>query len=71
MSTSKLFRKHFGDIASVSLNNPNIENFFEELKEECLLEDKQRDCEHSWVYKILFDHTGKNICEKCHLLKDQ
>ena len=43
-----------------------MEKFFSELNEECLLEDKQRDCKHSWVYKILFEHTAENVCEKCH-----
>lgn len=67
MSSTQLFRKHFGEqYASVDLKHPNIEKFFSELNEECLLEDKQRDCEHSWFYKILFDHTAENVCEKCH-----
>ncbi len=35
------------------------------------LEDEQKQCSHSWVYKILHDHTAKNVCEKCHLVVDQ
>ena len=27
---------------------------------------KEPECDHSWVYKILFDHTAVSICEKCH-----
>jgi hypothetical protein len=62
MSSTELFRKHFGDqSASVDLKHPNMEKFFSELNEECLLEDKQKQCEH----------TAKNVCEKCHLGVDQ
>ncbi len=43
MSTNKLFIKHFGNIASVDLKHPNIENFFEELNQECLEEDKLKN----------------------------
>ncbi len=72
MSSTELFRKHFGDqSASVDLKHPNTEKFFSELNEECLLEDKQRQCNHSWVYKIMFDHTAKNVCEKCSLVVNQ
>ena len=72
MSSTELFRKHFGDqSASVDLKHSNMEMFFNELNEECLLEDKQKQCTHSWVYKILYDHTAKNVCEKCHLVVDQ
>jgi len=39
--------------------------------EKCLLEDKQKQCSHSWVYKILHDHTAQNVCEKCHLVVGQ
>jgi hypothetical protein len=39
MTTSELFNKHFGDTLIASLSHPNAEAFFEELKEECLLED--------------------------------
>ena len=72
MSSTELFRKHFGDQSVfVDLKHPNMEKFFSELNEECLLEDKQKQCSHSWVYKILHDHTAKNVCEKCHLVVGQ
>ena len=72
MSSTELFRKHFGsDSASVGLKHPNIESFFNELNEECKLEDVQNNCNHSWVYKIMFDHTGVNVCEKCKLVAAQ
>jgi hypothetical protein len=72
MSSTELFRKHFGsEIGSVDLKHPNTEKFFSELNEECLLEDKQKQCNHSWVYKILYNHTAKNVCEKCHLVVSQ
>ena len=72
MSITELFRKYFGDqSASVDLKHPNIEKFFNELNEKCLLEDKQKSCNHSWVYKIMYDHTAKNVCEKCHLVVSQ
>lgn len=70
MSSTEIFRKHFGDKSvSVDLRHPNIEKFFNELNEECLLEDKQKNCKHSWIYKILYDHD-KKVCEKCHLVSD-
>jgi hypothetical protein len=25
----------------------------------------ESECDHDWVYKILFDHTGINVCTKC------
>ena len=72
MSSTKIFSKHFGrEIFSVDLKHPNIENFFEDLNEECLREDKQKNCKHTFVYKIMFDHTGKNVCEKCGLITKQ
>ncbi|MBA3986848.1 MAG: hypothetical protein H0X63_09840 [Flavobacteriales bacterium] len=40
---------------------------FQELKDKA----KQRQCNHSWVYKIMFDHTAKNVCEKCSLVVNQ
>lgn len=72
MSSTELFRKHFGsEISSVDLKHPNIENFFSELNEECLREDMQKNCNHRFVYKIMFDHSGKNVCEKCGLITKQ
>jgi len=73
MKTTELFKKHFGDTAVVSMFHPNIENFFTELNQQILLEDKQKQeqCEHVFVYKILYNHVGKNVCEKCHLVVNQ
>ncbi len=43
MTTRELFEKHFGDQAvCVGLKHPNIEQFFNELNEECLLEDEKK-----------------------------
>lgn len=42
MSSTKLFRKHFGEAAVVDLKHPNIEAFFEELNQECLEEDNKK-----------------------------
>jgi hypothetical protein len=43
MSTTEIFRKHFGDkSASVDLKHPNMEAFFNELNEECLREDEEK-----------------------------
>lgn len=72
MSSTKLFSKYFGkENHSVDMKHPNMENFFNELNAECLREDKQKNCKHIFVYKIMFDHTGKNICEKCGLITEQ
>lgn len=35
------------------------------------MKPKNNTCEHVWVYKILFNHTGVNICEKCKLIQPQ
>ena len=72
MSSTELFSKHFGkELSSVNLKHQNIENFFHDLNKECLREDKQEHCKHSFVYKVMFDHTGKNVCEKCGLITEQ
>jgi hypothetical protein len=43
MTTTQLFRKHFGDkSASVDLKHPNMEKFFDELNRECLREDENK-----------------------------
>lgn len=42
MSSTELFRKHFGEeSASIDLKHPNMEAFFNELNEECLRENEQ------------------------------
>lgn len=42
MSTSELFKKHFGDCPAANLKHPNMEAFFEDLNKECEAEDKSR-----------------------------
>ncbi len=37
MKTTEIFRKHFGDTAFADFDHPNIEPFFEELNQVCLL----------------------------------
>lgn len=44
MSTTELFKKHFGNTAAVDMKHPNMESFFEELNAECLEEDKHKNC---------------------------
>lgn len=39
-TTSELFTKHFGDTCAVSMFHPNITNFFQELNDLCLEEDR-------------------------------
>jgi hypothetical protein len=43
MTTTELFRKHFGNTAKVDLKHPNVESFFEELNAICLEEDRQKN----------------------------
>ena len=44
MSSTQLFRKHFGEeSASVDLKHPNMEAFFNELNKECLRENLQEE----------------------------
>jgi len=43
MSTTLLFKKHFGNSVAVDLKYPNVENFFEELNQECIDEDLKKD----------------------------
>lgn len=42
MTTSELFKKHFGDVCSANLKHPNVEAFFTDLNEQCIEEDRQR-----------------------------
>ena len=43
MSSTELFRKHFGEqSAAVDLKHPNMEAFFNELNEECLRENEKK-----------------------------
>lgn len=44
MSSTELFRKHFGEKLAVDLRHPNMENFFNELNEECKQEDVHKNC---------------------------
>jgi RNA binding exosome subunit len=54
MSSHELFKKHFGNQIAVDLKHPNIENFFEELNEECLQEDKHKKCNIQHVSSRVF-----------------
>lgn len=72
MSSTELFRKHFGDqSASVDLKHPNMEKFFSELNEECLLEDKQKQLRKHDVSgsvcmcEMPAKMKGKNQCWRC------
>jgi len=41
MSSTELFRKHFGEeSAAIDLKHPNMEAFFNDLNEECLRENE-------------------------------
>lgn len=51
MSSTELFKKNFPQVyggAGVGLLHPNMEQFFNELNEECLLEDKQKKEPKPW-----------------------
>ena len=75
MSTHELFKKHFGNVASVDMKHPNIESFFEELNAECLQEDKHKNCNIPCVSNSVCDccvprpedpfEYDNPICEKC------
>jgi hypothetical protein len=41
-TTSDLFQKYFGKCASVSLSDPRVVDFFEELHQVCLEEDRRK-----------------------------
>jgi hypothetical protein len=44
MTTTELFKKHFPKSGgAVGLQHPNIEAFFNELNEECLKEDAEKE----------------------------
>ena len=43
MSTTELFNKHFGEKVAVDMKHPHMENFFNDLNDECLQEDKVID----------------------------
>ncbi len=74
MSSTELFRKHFGEeSAIVDLKHPNIENFFDELNKECLKEDGRTWCvkEHLFfsvkqpiVVKDLTEEEAKQVCKE-------
>lgn len=71
MSSTKLFRKHFGDQSpAVDLKHPNMEKFFSELNVECLLEDKQKQCNHTWMNSGM-SAQGKSlmVCINCRKTK--
>ena len=58
MSTTKLFQKHFGNTPVVGLNHPNVEAFFDEMNQECIEEDKQKN---SVLHSIKQSDEGK-VC---------
>lgn len=61
----ELFRKHFGEkSASVDLNHPNMEKFFDELNQECINEDKKKNCSHEFVYREYFSQPY-GTCLEC------
>lgn len=65
MSSTELFRKHFGsDSASVGLKHPNIESFFNELNEECLEEDRIKNCQHEFVSRE-YESQPYGTCLSC------
>ena len=65
MSSTELFRKHFGEkSASVDLKHPNMEKFFEELNQECINEDKQNNCSHELVSREYFSQPY-GTCLEC------
>jgi hypothetical protein len=39
LSTTELFRKHFGETCAVSITHPRIDDFFKDMKRQCMLED--------------------------------
>lgn len=74
MSSTKLFRKHFGEESvSVDLKHKNMEAFFEDLNKECLEEDGRTWCvkEHLFfsvtqpkVAENLTEEEAKQICKE-------
>ena len=56
MSTTELFKKHFGNTAAVDMKHPNMESFFEELNTECLEEDKHKNCNIPCVSNSVCSH---------------
>lgn len=65
MSSTELFRKHFGEeSAAVGLKHPNMEAFFEELNQECLEEDKIKNCKHELVSRE-FINQPYVTCDVC------
>ena len=65
MSSTELFRKHFGEeSAVVDLKHKNMEAFFEELNQECLEEDKIKNCTHEFVSRE-FLNQPYGTCAVC------
>ena len=75
MSSTELFKKHFGEqSASVDLKHPNMEKFFSELNEECLSEDKQKQseqlsCGRNITTCVFYKDGGK--CSNLEYCRDQ
>lgn len=49
--------------------NQKVDDF--EMYHVLVEEISKSQCNHSWVYKIMSDHTGVNVCEKCKLIENQ
>jgi hypothetical protein len=68
MSTSALFEQYFGDTYAVGLKHPNMEAFFEALKQEITEEDRRKQeallccvCKKNYVDS----HAGYDTCDSC------
>jgi hypothetical protein len=42
-----------------------------EIEDNVHLYEKDEECEHDYVYKIMYDHSAADICTKCGLIKLQ
>jgi len=45
-TTSDLFKKHFNDMGGVGLFHPNMEAFFTDLNNVCIIEDSLKTINH-------------------------
>ena len=62
MSSTELFRKHFGEqSAAVDFKHPNMEAFFNELNEECLRENEKNNMKEKYSYCT--NDTDFNRCD--------
>ncbi len=65
MSSTEIFRKHFGeDSGCVNLNHPNVEKFFDELNKECLKEDGRTWCvKENLFFSVTQPTVAENLTE--------